>query len=862
MGDFRVLCIDEGTSNLAEAIERRGFSVDIYSTDDAPFEMLDESVDGIIVGGDIDVELVSHVRDHLGVVPIFFLVDGEPEADVSTSENGAIAVEWPATDAECNALAARVERAVEFSQWVAASRDSESLYRTVVEQSHDAIFIAQDGGFRFWNRRLTDLTGLTDDELADCTLLDVIHPDDREKVSEISEMRRRGDDAPVSYDVRIVDTDGDVHECSANVKDIVYHDSYGILVTVRDVTERRATEAQFRALVELARDIVTLIGSDGRIKYQSPSIEDILGFGQEELVGTHISEHIHPDDWGTVEDAFQASIRTGTDTQEPIRYRHRDADGAWRWLESTGSNQTDTSVDGFVVTTRDVTEQRNYEQQLQRHESIVESIRQGAYVFDHEGILRYANGAAVERTSVPRERLVGHHISDVREMTLLDDEQCARLETALDAVLRGESDGERFELEPLDSDAGTVVEFAISPIIGDDGEITGAVGISTDITERKRYEKQLNALHVSTRELTAATSREQVATVVCDAADGVLNYNISGVLLYDEATDSLVPTAFTAEAREIFGEVPPLPRGTGFSWEVFERGEPHLYTDFEAHPYRYEPVEELKEELVVPIPDHGVFFVGSRDEGALADQRLMLAKVLASNTRAALDRVEREQLLRQRERELARQNEQLESFASAVSHDLQNPLNVAMGYLELAQERYDSDELARVEEAHDRMEDIIQDVLALARSGQTVDEVETLSLKRVASEAWNTVATDAPDATLEFDGETEIAAHHGRLRQLFENLLSNAIRHGGDDVTIRVGVLEDAPGFYVEDDGPGIPSDEQSHVFEAGYTTSAEGTGFGLSVVMGVVNAHGWAIQLAETDGGGVRFEVTTDGTR
>ncbi|RLM48533.1 histidine kinase dimerization/phospho-acceptor domain-containing protein, partial [Halorubrum sp. Atlit-28R] len=146
----------------------------------------------------------------------------------------------------------------------------------------------------------------------------------------------------------------------------------------------------------------------------------------------------------------------------------------------------------------------------------------------------------------------------------------------------------------------------------------------------------------------------------------------------------------------------------------------------------------------------------------------------------------REQLLRQRERELARQNEQLESFASAVSHDLQNPLNVAMGYLELAQEQFDSDELARVQVAHERMETIIQDVLALARSGQTVDEVEPLPLKRVVAEAWNTVATSSPEATLKIDGIAEVDAHHGRLRQLFENLLSNAIRHGGDDVTIRV----------------------------------------------------------------------------
>ncbi|AFK19592.1 PAS domain S-box protein [Haloferax mediterranei ATCC 33500] len=859
MSDFRVLFVDEGTSNLTEAIERRGFTVEVLSTCDSIFDTLDENIDGIVVNGGTDIELVSQIRDRLGVVPVFFLVDDETAVEPSSSEKGAISVERPESSGAVNALATRIERAVEFSQWASTARDSDSLYRTVVEQSHDAIFIAQDGGFRFWNRRMTELTGLSDDELAEIPLLDIIHPDDRDKVTEISEQRRQGGDAPVSYDVRLVDADGEIHECSANVKDIEYHGSYGVLVTMRDVTERRATEAQFRALVELARDIVTLVGSDGRIKYESPSVEDVLGFDQDELVGAHISDYTHPEDWERVEEAMQRSLQSGEDKKEPIRYRHQDADGNWRWLESVGTNQTDTSVGGFVITTRDVTEQRTYEERLQRHESIVESIRQGAYVVDREAIIQYVNEAAVARISIPREKFIGQHISVAREVDLLNDDQYERVKSVLDDVLRGESNGERFEIELSRPNGDYVIEFAISPIVDEDGSITGAVGISTDITERKRYEEQLNALHVSTRELTAATSREQVAEVVCDAANGVLNYNISGVLLYDESTDTLVPTAFTEEAQEMFGDIPPLPRGTGFSWEVFESGEPHLYDDFESSPHRFNPVAEIKEELVVPIPDHGVFFVGSVDEGTLADQRLTLAKVLASNTRAALDRVEREQLLRQRERELARQNEQLESFASAVSHDLQNPLNVAMGYLELAQEQFDSDELARVQVAHERMETIIQDVLALARSGQTVDEVEPLPLKRVVAEAWNTVATSSPEATLKIDGIAEVDAHHGRLRQLFENLLSNAIRHGGDDVTIRVGPLEARPGFYVEDDGPGIPPDERSRVFESGYTTSPEGTGFGLSVVISVVNAHGWDIDVSEGDGGGARFEITTE---
>jgi signal transduction histidine kinase len=88
-----------------------------------------------------------------------------------------------------------------------------------------------------------------------------------------------------------------------------------------------------------------------------------------------------------------------------------------------------------------------------------------------------------------------------------------------------------------------------------------------------------------------------------------------------------------------------------------------------------------------------------------------------------------------------------------------------------------------------------------------------------------------------------------------ENLFRNAIEHGGEDVTIRVGGLSD--GFYVEDDGPGVPEDARDEVFEVGYSTSPDGTGFGLNIVKEIAEAHNWEITLTEGTTGGARFEIT-----
>ena len=212
-------------------------------------------------------------------------------------------------------------------------------------------------------------------------------------------------------------------------------------------------------------------------------------------------------------------------------------------------------------------------------------------------------------------------------------------------------------------------------------------------------------------------------------------------------------------------------------------------------------------------------------------------------------------ILRERERELQRQVERLEEFSGVVSHDLRNPLNVAQGNLELLVETGDESRIERIETVHDRMETIIADALTLARSGQTVDALEPVTIQTVAESAWWNVRTDT--ATLSVDSDRTLVADRSRLLQIFENLFRNAIEHGGANVAIRVGSLPN--GFYVEDDGSGIPEEHRDTVFDAGHTTSADGTGFGLAIVRQIANAHGWSVTATGAVTGGARFEFRDD---
>jgi signal transduction histidine kinase len=172
-----------------------------------------------------------------------------------------------------------------------------------------------------------------------------------------------------------------------------------------------------------------------------------------------------------------------------------------------------------------------------------------------------------------------------------------------------------------------------------------------------------------------------------------------------------------------------------------------------------------------------------------------------------------------------------------------------------------------IERSATRMEDMISDLLALSRAGQEIDDPETVSLAGVVGESWDKVQPDRTDLDLCVPEPATVDADRDRLMNVFENLFRNAREHNEPPLIVRVGVLESATGgddsesvagFYIEDDGDGIPAEEHEYVFDHGYTTNIDGTGFGLSIVKEIVKAHGWSISVCESDAGGARFDVHT----
>ncbi|MFB6090233.1 MAG: response regulator [Halobellus sp.] len=511
-----------------------------------------------------------------------------------------------------------------------------------------------------------------------------------------------------------------------------------------------------------------------------------------------------------------------------------------------GSDQYTVLANRIVNAVDHDRSRRRLERSERRLREIIDALPHLLYVVTEDGTYSMANESLARFHDTSVEEIEGSSIEEV----LSHDGAAWFRDQLRDVFDTGEP---KYLPETPISDPGDdvhVFETRLFPYTFSESDTRAVLGIAVDVTERKEREARLNtlvdrfeSLQETARRLVRADDRESVALILTEALEDVFEYPRTVVRYEDDGL--LRPVVTTEAVREEVGERPAYRVGEGIPGEVFETGEPRRFDDISD---RDDGVDRgpHRSVMYLPIGSHGTLTVGESDVGAFDESDLALVETLVHHAEAVLDQLEQQT-------ELEAQNERLEEVVSLLSHDLRNPLNVAAGSVQLAAESGDTDHLDTARQAHERIRELVEDVLALAQEGAPVGDHDPVDLDEVVRSCWRNV--DTTGASLRVETDRTIAAARSRLQHLLENLFRNSVEHADAGVTVTIGDLPD--GFYVADDGPGIPADDRGRIFDSGYSTAPDGTGFGLAIVRRIAEAHGWEISVRESDSGGARFEVT-----
>lgn len=618
----------------------------------------------------------------------------------------------------------------------------------------------------------------------------------------------------------------------------------------------RALGYQVRQLVDHAEDVVWILSDDWEeLLYANPSFERIWGQRLEEVYAQPLNflDSVHPTDRPAVRRAMDR-LSSGEEIEIEYRVNRQEDYGRWVWMKGYPITDGDGEVIAVSGFSRDISvrkeQERRYRRERDRLINLFEHFPEPtiAYRFD-DGVSRIevVNEAFERVFGYSAEEAVGSDVDALIAPTELRDEAAA-----LDDRVRA---GEFVDTEVRRSTTGGDRHFRFRNIeLPADDELDG-FAIYADIDGQKRRERTMNALHATSRRLSGAQEHTSVAEIATEAAGEVIELPWAGTWLTDAQTDQLEPVSLTDDLQDALDAAPTLSRDEPIVAAVDEHDEYVVDDTAEDDDWPTE-LAPIRSAMVLSLGDHGVFIVADPAPDGIEAEHRTSARVLAANTEAAFERADREIALREQRQELSRQNDRLEEFTGVVSHDLRTPLAVAMGTLEQLSYEHEDLDTDHVEEALERMDAIISGTLTLARSGRITGDIEPVDLGEIARRCKHAVSTTGADVVVAEDLPV-VDADPDRLKHVFENLYRNALDHAGEEVTITVEATDD--GFCIADDGPGIPEEDYDLIFETGFSTDTDGTGFGLAIVHRIAEAHGWSIDVEESADGGAAFRFTVD---
>ncbi|MFB6171296.1 MAG: PAS domain S-box protein [Haloarculaceae archaeon] len=467
----------------------------------------------------------------------------------------------------------------------------------------------------------------------------------------VAEMRSAIDEErPVSVEVRNYRADGTPFWNRVHITPIT--DESGAVTNfvgfLHDVTDRKRREralSRYETLVESLDDAAWMVDEDGVLTFVNRSVVDQLDRPREHLVGRHftdvlLSDEVLPRDVvETFERGVEAVLRGERDVVQRELTLSRDGVAVVHDVRVVPV-QVEGETAGAVGLNRDVTEQKRLRSEL---EKVFGRITDAFFGLDEEWRFTYVNDRAEALLGRSREDLLGTSVWEAFEEAedLAFYEQYHRAMESQEPVFFEEY------YPPL----STWFSVRVYP------SETGLSVYFRDVTERKRREERLAGLNEMLADFLQADDRVGLCTAAVEAASD-LDLPATTVALFEDGTGTLRPVANTPLAREHLDVSALLDQQSGLAWEAFTAGERVVVDDPDAD--LVDPALSATHLLIYPLGKHGVFVAAVDVPGHVADVRGDFVETVVGNLRGALDRIEREELLREREERLEEQNEWLD----------------------------------------------------------------------------------------------------------------------------------------------------------------------------------------------------------
>ncbi|WP_339103298.1 PAS domain S-box protein [Haloterrigena salinisoli] len=843
----------EYTDGILDAVDDVFYVVD----ETGNFQRWNETLNAVTGYADAEIESMRPLefiaeedreRTADSIAEVFETGSARLEVELLTKDGERIPYEFVAVGLE-NPEGKRVLAGIGRDVTDRKARERElAKYETIVETMSDGIYVkGEDGRFTMVNEAYARMTGYDREELVgEHASLVVDEAAIQESKERLTTDREAGaDDESPAMEAKLQRADGDRVPVEGTFSTLRTDDGRQEEVgVVRDITERKRREQERRRVVralEAAREGISLLDESGEFIYVNDAYAETFRYEPEEMIGEHWN------DLGIEADSSRFA--------EEILPRIS-ADGQWSGtttcVRSDGTtflsqhSLTETDDGELICLVRDITEQRERERDLREVRTqldiATEAASVGIWTWDIEEDVVTADDYLADAYGMDPERAAdGAPMEAFYESIHEDDRARARdrLERAVEET--GELEVE-YRVRNADGEVMWVV--ARGEVEYDDGEPVRLNGAVSDITELKRRERQLEESERRYR-----TLAEHFPNGAVGVYDEDLRYTlIEGAALGDTLPDMTrteghrMPTVFP---DDVVAELEPLYRA------AIEDGETDNTTiTFDGQHWRV---------WAAPLRDaDGEIFAG------------------LSFTQEITEQIERERRLEELIDRLEESNERLEQFAYAASHDLQEPLRMVSSYLQLIERRYadalDEDGREFIDFAVDgaeRMRDMIDGLLAYSRVETGGDPFEPVDLNSVLEDvlADLQVRIEETGAEITVEELPRVTGDCDQLRQLFQNLVENALEYSGDE-TPRVHVSarrragsDDRWEISVRDEGIGIDPDDAEEIFEVFQSLHSQGerggTGIGLALCERIVERHGGEIRLESEPGEGATFSVT-----